>query len=65
MQSSFRLHFYIDMKYLIKLFGLILICSTLSACLVTSVVGAAVGAATTAVGAAVDVVDAVTPDITD
>lgn len=53
------------MKYLIKLFGLIFVGSTLSACLVTSIVGATVGAATTAVGAAVDVVDAVTPDITD
>ncbi|WP_165827755.1 MULTISPECIES: hypothetical protein [Glaesserella] len=53
------------MKHLVNIFGLILLCSTLSACLVTSVVGATVGAATTVVGAAVDVADAVTPDITD
>lgn len=53
------------MKHLVKLLGFVLVCSTLSACLVTSVVGTAVGVATTAVGAAVDVVDAVTPDITD
>lgn len=53
------------MKHLVKLIGFVLVCTTLNACLVTTVVGTAVGAATTAVGAAVDVVDTVTPDITD
>lgn len=53
------------MKSIMRFIGLSVICTTLSGCLVTSVVGAAVSATTTAVGAAVDVVDAVTPDITD
>lgn len=53
------------MKTLIKLSGMIAVTTVLSGCLVTSVVGAAVSATTTTVGAAVDVVDAVTPDITD
>lgn len=53
------------MKTLVKLFSILTVTTLLSGCLVTSVVGAAVSATTTAVGAAVDVVDAVTPDITD
>lgn len=53
------------MKTLMKLVALFAICSTLSGCLVTTVVGAAASAVGTAVGMAVDVVDAVTPDITD
>ena len=53
------------MKNVIRFISLGAICLTLSGCLVTSVVGAAVSATTTAVGAAVDVADAVTPDITD
>ncbi|WP_167509625.1 hypothetical protein [Actinobacillus vicugnae] len=46
------------MKSLFKIFVIVACCSGLSGCLVTSVVGGVVGAA-------VDVVDAVTPDITD
>jgi hypothetical protein len=38
---------------------------TLSGCVAVSVVSAAVGATTTVVGGAIDVVDAVTPDILD
>lgn len=53
------------MKAILKL-TLILSCtSLLSGCLATSIVGGAVSAVTTTVGAAVDVVDAVTPDIID
>ncbi|MDG6470851.1 hypothetical protein Q7523_08805 [Glaesserella parasuis] len=46
------------MKKWIKLLGLTLLCTSVSGCLVTSVVGGGVGTA-------VDVVDAVTPDIVD
>lgn len=46
------------MKKLVKLCGLVSACVALSGCLVTSVVGGVVGAA-------VDVADAVTPDIID
>ncbi|WP_173425301.1 hypothetical protein [Muribacter muris] len=46
------------MKKLIKILVLLCLCGGLSGCIVTSVVGAAVGTA-------VDVVDAVTPDIMD
>lgn len=46
------------MKRLIKFFTLICFSALLSGCLVTSVVGGVVGTA-------VDVVDAVTPDIVD
>lgn len=53
------------MKIMMKFSGILALTTLLSGCLVTSVVGAAVSATTTAVGAAVDVVDAVTPDITD
>lgn len=53
------------MKIFAKFILISTACSMLSACLVTSVVGAAVSATTTVVGAAVDVVDAVTPDIID
>jgi len=38
---------------------------SLSGCVAVSVVSAAVGATTTVVGGAIDVVDAVTPDILD
>ena len=47
-----------QMKFVLKIVGVFVLCSTLSACLVTSVVGGVVGTA-------VDVVDAVTPDIVD
>ncbi|MDG6430977.1 hypothetical protein QAY95_06685 [Glaesserella parasuis] len=47
------------MKKWIKLLGLTLLCTSVSGCLVTSVVVGGV------VGTAVDVVDAVTPDIVD
>lgn len=46
------------MKSLFKIFIIATCCSVLSSCLVTSVVGGVVGTA-------VDVVDTVTPDITD
>lgn len=46
------------MKTLIKLCAIALLSSALTGCLVTSVVGGVVGTA-------VDVVDTVTPDITD
>ncbi|MGX2974163.1 hypothetical protein ACWIUH_11175 [Ursidibacter arcticus] len=46
------------MKKWIKLFGFITLTTLLSGCLVTSAVS-------TVVGTAVDVVDAVTPDIID
>lgn len=46
------------MKTLIKFCSIILISLTLSGCLVTTVVGGVVGTA-------VDVIDAVTPDIID
>lgn len=46
------------MRKCLKVIGLLGICTTLSGCLVTSVVGGVVGTA-------VDVVDAVTPDIVD
>ncbi|ACL32667.1 hypothetical protein Q7267_02580 [Glaesserella parasuis] len=46
------------MKKWIKLLGLTLLCTSVSGCLVTSVVSGVVGTA-------VDVVDAVTPDIVD
>ncbi|WP_301098158.1 hypothetical protein [Otariodibacter sp.] len=52
------------MKYFESVF-IVIFCFLLSGCLVTTVVGGAVSAASTAVGTAVDVVDAVTPDITD
>lgn len=47
-----------QMKFVLKIVGVFALCATLSACLVTSVVGGVVGTA-------VDVVDAVTPDIVD
>lgn len=53
------------MKIFAKFILISTACSILSGCLVTSVVGAAVSATTTVVGTAVDVVDAVTPDIID
>lgn len=53
------------MKIFAKFMLVVTACSILSGCLVTSVVGAAVSATTTVVGGAIDVVDAVTPDITD
>lgn len=53
------------MKKLFHLLTVTFLTSLLTGCLVTSVVGGAVSAVTTTVGAAVDVVDAVTPDITD
>lgn len=53
------------MKIFAKFVLIATACSMLSGCLVTSIVGAAVSATTTAVGAAVSVVDAVTPDIID
>lgn len=46
------------MKLIVKLLGILALSSMLSGCLVTSVVGGVVGTA-------VDVVDAVTPDIID
>ncbi|WP_373817852.1 hypothetical protein [Glaesserella sp.] len=46
------------MKILFKFIGVALLCGSVSGCLVTSVVGGVVGTA-------VDVVDTVTPDITD
>ena len=46
------------MKFVLKTAGVFALCATLSGCLVTSVVGGVVGTA-------VDVVDAVTPDIVD
>lgn len=46
------------MRTLFKMFAITICCSVLSGCLVTSVVGGVVGTA-------VDVVDMVTPDITD
>lgn len=53
------------MKIFAKFIVITSACSMLSACLVTSVVGAAVSATTTVVGGAVSVADAVTPDIID
>lgn len=53
------------MKLFFKLLILLGLSATSSGCLVTSVVSGAVSAVTTTVGAAVDVVDAVTPDILD
>lgn len=53
------------MKTLLKFAAILGVVSLLSGCLVTSIVGGAVSAVTTTVGAAVDVVDAVTPDIVD
>lgn len=53
------------MKIFVKFIVIASACSILSACLVTSVVGAAVSATTTVVGGAVSVADAVTPDIID
>lgn len=47
-----------EMKFVLKIAGVFALCTTLSGCLVTSVVGGVVGTA-------VDVVDAVTPDIVD
>ncbi len=47
-----------QMKFVLKIVGVFALCATLSGCLVTSVVGGVVGTA-------VDVVDAVTPDIVD
>jgi hypothetical protein len=44
---------------------LLLVLFSLSGCIAVSVVSAAVGVTTTIVGGAVDVVDAVTPDIFD
>jgi hypothetical protein len=44
---------------------LLLVLFNLSGCIAVSVVSAAVGVTTTIVGGAVDVVDAVTPDIFD
>jgi len=46
------------MKLLFKIMAIAIACSVLSGCLVTSVVSGVVGTA-------VDVVDTVTPDITD
>ena len=44
---------------------LLLVLFNLSGCIAVSVVSAAVGVTTTIVGGAIDVVDAVTPDIFD
>ncbi|RKR70497.1 hypothetical protein [Otariodibacter oris] len=52
------------MSYFIRL-SIMIYCFSLSGCLVTTVVGGAVSAAGTVVGTAVDVVDTITPDITD
>lgn len=51
------------MKKMMKIASVFVLSLFLSGCLVTSVVGAAASAASTAVGAAVSVVDAVTPDV--
>lgn len=53
------------MKKMLKWIAILGTVSLLSGCLVTSVVGGAVSAVTTTIGTAVDVVDAVTPDIVD
>jgi hypothetical protein len=53
------------MKIFAKFLLVLTACSVLSGCLVTSVVGTAVSAATSVVSGAVSVVDAVTPDIID
>ncbi|MFT4790051.1 MAG: hypothetical protein ACI8R9_002823, partial [Paraglaciecola sp.] len=44
---------------------LLLIASNLSGCVIATVASVAVGVTTTVVGGAIDVVDAVTPDIID
>ncbi|MFD2094894.1 NF038104 family lipoprotein [Corallincola platygyrae] len=49
----------------VRLVLVILMLSQLSGCVAAAVVGTAVGVTTTVVGGAVDVADAVTPDITD
>lgn len=49
----------------IKLFALCFSCLMMSGCVAVAVVDTAIGVTTTVVGGAVDVVDAVTPDIID
>ena len=51
------------MSFFAKLVVCLLALSWLSGCVAVAVVGTAVGVTTTVVGGAVDVVDAVTPDI--
>lgn len=53
------------MKKILQVFLLLYLAFSLSGCVAVTVVSAAVGATTTVVGGAIDVVDAVTPDIMD
>lgn len=53
------------MRKLISHIAILVMATTLSGCLVTTVVGGAVSAVTTTISTAVDVIDAVTPDIID
>lgn len=53
------------MKKIVQVFLLLYLAFSLSGCVAVTVVSAAVGATTTVVGGAIDVVDAVTPDIMD
>lgn len=53
------------MKLLNKMILILVLPNLLTGCLVTSVVGGAVSAVKTTVSTAIDVVDTITPDITD